>query len=163
MLCQNFLDGSDNALLGVAVAIGQTEQLNPFVGIDQTAQSNVIDGHLISGVPVDIQRKLHLEAWGGILANVLHYLNILAKELVDQPVLLHYFQDAVDKGDLLARTLQVPHKLVESLDCGLLLPAAPRSILDKITHRLEVLKSTAPVLARELRGISVNESTFLPN
>ncbi len=54
MLCQNFLDGSDNALLGVAVAVSQTEQLNPFVGIDQTTQSNMIDGHLISGVPVDI-------------------------------------------------------------------------------------------------------------
>ncbi len=57
----------------------------------------------------------------------------------------------------------MPHKLVESLDCGLLLPAPPRSILDKIAHHLEVLKSAAPVLARELRGIFVNESTFLPN
>ena len=137
MLSQNFLDGSGNAFLGVAIAVGQTEQLNSFVGINQAAQSNVIDGHLVSGVPVDIRRELHLEAWGGISANVLHYLDVLAKELVDQPVLLHYFQDAVDKGDLLARTLQVPHKLVESLDCGLLLPAPPRSILDKIAHHLE--------------------------
>jgi hypothetical protein len=65
MLSHNFLDGSDNALLGVTIAIGQTEQLNSFVRINQAAQGNVIYGHLVSGVPVDIQRKLHLEAWGG--------------------------------------------------------------------------------------------------
>ena len=78
MLSQNFLDGSGNAFLGVAIAVGQTEQLNSFVGINQAAQSNVIDGHLVSGVPVDIRRELHLEAWGGISTNVLHYLDVLA-------------------------------------------------------------------------------------
>ncbi len=163
ILSHNFSDGSGNALLCVAVAVGQTEQLNSFVGINQAAQGNVINGHLVSGVPVDVRRELHLEAWGGILTNVLRYLDVLAKELVDRPVLLHYFQDAVDEGNILARTLQVPHKLVKGLDSGLLLPALPKSILNEITHHLEILKSSAPVLAWELRGIWVDESTFLPN
>ena len=57
----------------------------------------------------------------------------------------------------------MPHKLVEGLDSGLLLPASPGSILDEITHHLEILKGSAPVLAWKLRGISVDESTFLPN
>ncbi len=55
----------------------------------------------------------------------------------------------------------MPHKLVENLDCGLLLPAPPRGILDKISHHLKVLKGLVPVLARELCGISVDKSTFL--
>ena len=55
----------------------------------------------------------------------------------------------------------MPHKLVEGLDCGLLLPAPPRGILDKILHHLKVLKGPAPVLARKLRGVSVDKSTFL--
>ena len=67
VLSRNFLDGSDNAFLGIDVAISQAKQLNPFVGIDQTMQSNVIGGHLIGGVPVHIRRKLHLEARGGRL------------------------------------------------------------------------------------------------
>ena len=142
VLCQNFPERSDNALLGITVAVGQTEQLNPFVGIDQTTQSNVIDGHLIGGVSVHIQRKLHLEAGGGVSTNVLHYLDVLAKELVDRHILLHYFQNAIDERNLVARTLQVPHELVEGLDCGLLLPAPPRGILDKISHHFKVQERT---------------------
>ncbi len=95
------------------------------------------------------------------MTNILHYLDVLTKELVDQPILLHHFQNAIDEGNLLARTLQVPHKLVEGLDCGLLLPAPPRGILDKILHHLKVLKGPAPVLARKLRGVSVDKLTFL--
>jgi hypothetical protein len=115
---------------------------------------------MISGVPVHIWRKLHLEAGGGISTNVLNYLDVLTKELVDQPI-LHHFQNTIDEGNLLARTLQVPHKLVEGLYCGLLLPALPRGILNKISHHLKVLKGPAPVLARELHGVSVDKSTFL--
>ena len=55
----------------------------------------------------------------------------------------------------------MPHKLVEGLDCGLLLPAPPRGILDKILHHLKVLKGPTPVLVRELCGVSVDKSTFL--
>ena len=54
MLSHNFSNGSGNALLCIAVAIGQTEQLNSFVRINQAAQGDVIYGHLISGVPVDV-------------------------------------------------------------------------------------------------------------
>ncbi len=98
---------------------------------------------------------------GGVPTNVLHYLDILTKELVDQHILLHYFQNAIDEGNLLARTLKVPHKLVEGLDCGFLLPAPPRGILDEISHHLKVLKGPAPVFARELCWVSVDKATFL--
>jgi hypothetical protein len=55
----------------------------------------------------------------------------------------------------------VPHKLVEGLDCGLLLPALSKGILDEISHHLKALKGPAPVLARELCGVSVDKLTFL--
>ncbi len=78
MLSHNLSNGSNNTLMCVAVAIGQTKQLNSFVRINQAAQGDVIYGHLISSVPVDVGRELHLEAWGGISTNVLHYLDVVA-------------------------------------------------------------------------------------
>ena len=157
----NLADRGHHAFLGIAVAVVQPEKLDPFVGIDQTAQRDAVDGHLISGVPMDVRGELHLEAGGGVAANILHYFHVLAKELVDRAVLFHHFDNAVDERNLLAWAFQVPDKLVEGLDGDLLLSAPPGCVLNEITHHLEVMKGPTPVLPRELVGVPMDQSTFL--
>jgi hypothetical protein len=55
----------------------------------------------------------------------------------------------------------VPDKLVKGLDGDLLLPAPPGGVLDEITHHLEVVEGSTPVLPRKLVRVPMNQSTFL--
>ena len=115
----------------------------------------MINRHLIGSVPVHIRGQLHFKAERGIPANILHYINIQAKEFVYGPVFLHNFQNTIDKGHFIVMTFQVPHHIVKCLNC-----AVPRCVLNKVTNHLKVLEVMAPILPRKFCRIFVYEVTL---
>ena len=113
MLGHNLANRGDHALLSIAVAVRQTKKLDTFVRVDQTAQSDTVDGHLVGGVPVHLGSELHPEAERGVATNICYDLDVLTEELVYRSVLLHNFQDAIDEAGLLPRAFQMPHQLMD--------------------------------------------------
>ena len=81
-----------HAVLGIAIAVIQTEQFHALVGIDKAAKGSVVNRHLVGGASMHVRGQLNLQAGRGIPADVLHYLNVQAKEFINGPVLFMTFR-----------------------------------------------------------------------